>query len=1331
MRHYIIYIICFLSVFATNGANSIQFLRLGADLELSSQLINDIYQDTDGYLYFGTASGLDRFDGYSVRSFVCDPTDSTTIADSYVFSIRPMPDGRLWIDHNNMLFSIYDPSQERFVRVDADMCADMGLPGVPAIAHFDRDGHEWYYMPGDGLYMRSDGLTRKISDPDGVLRDSRLYDIIDESAGRVLLCLAGGSLASVDAATARLLSVIPPAEGAGAHAPCYAFADRDGMLWVFSDFGLRLYSPASGTWHDSVGGRPLPREKVKVVTQDSAGRIWIGFEHDGILVLGNNGESIHLTHSSTDSRSLAADNVTTIFEDRAGTIWVGSRKNGVSFYNASAFKFDFTGFPDVNAILGGRNGEVWLATDSDGIIRWDTRSGTSRNVSIPDDAGPDETMVTLALDSLGRVWAGSYTRGLVMVTPDGHSARRLTTADGLVSNSIWSILPRPGGSLLLGSLGDGLQLFNPDTGSSRIYNTSNSGLENDYIISMSEAPDGRVCIGTAHGLAIYDPATDSIVSHTGNRRSTSRFINQNINQVVADSRGLVWVATRSGLNVYDPAADSIYVVPTGGADRYVLGIAEDMAHAMWASIGGSLVRIAVSGGPADGSPLTFSTHTYDNSDGLQPCDFNQRSIAALPDGRMMIGGYYGVNSWRPDAIRTDGPSPRVFFTGLSLFNEDVPVGSKRDGRVPLPCRFSDLGGAISLIHSDKEFTVSFATDCYVNPSKTSYLYRLDGFNEEWQQLPPGTHRVTYTNLPPGSYRLHVRAMSGDGTPGSNDATLDITVRPPFYATTLARVLYALLAVLFALACLWLLHRRDVRVSRRRLEQDARLKQEELDQMKFRFFTNVSHELRTPLTLITAPLESLLKEPLDDRVHDKLKIIHNNAGKLLDMVNQLLDFRKNEMAGHSLSLSRGDVVAFVRGVCDDFRALSEKKNIHLTFFSSLNELVTDFDRDKLDKILNNLLSNAFKFTPDGGRVDVAMTPSPGDDMLEISIADTGCGISDADKQHVFERFFQTSDGPAMGGTGIGLSLVAEFVRLHGGTVAVSDNAVRGTVFTVSLPIVRSDASAEDANGSATAIPDPASPLSLIRPPRLSLLIVDDNAELQQFIKSELSNEYTVEQASDGTEALAKINIRKPDIIISDLMMDGMDGVELCRRLKSTPATTDIPLLILTAKHDVTDRIEGLTLGADDYVTKPFNVDELRLRLRKLLDLRGNGARRALVDPEPRSITITSLDERLIERAVRYVDDNMKRTDLSVEELATELGMSRVHLYKRLKQITGRTPIEFIRVLRLKRAAQMLRESQLNISEVAYSCGFNNPKYFSRYFRDEFGVLPSVYQVGIGG
>lgn len=1305
------------------GASTIQFLHLPEGAKLSSKLVNTIYQDDDGFIYFGTASGLDRFDGYSVRSYVCDPADTTTIHDSYVEYIVAAPDGRLWIGGASG-FSVFDPATDRFHRNSGADYSALGLSSAPQLVAFDSAGNGWFYVRDDGIYIRNGGVTRRVSDPDGLLRRGEVCELAEDSSGRMCAALRGGDIVFIEPQTARPVSVVRPT-GETKPQPDHIFHlyhDRDGLLWVFSEGGLWLYSPASGTWHDSLGGTPLPQGLVKSVIQDRMGRMWIGFEHDGIIVMEKNGVMQHLNNDSGDYRSLGANTVTSIMEDRSGTVWVGSRKNGVSRYDETAFKFDFTGFPDVNCILPGVDGKVWLATDSDGIILWDRRSGRRHNVTIPGCNGPDATVVTLAGDSTGTMWAGTYALGLIRTGADGSGTRRYTTADGLVSDNIWSILPLSDGSLMLGTLGAGLQVYNPATGASKVYDSQNSGLGNDFVISMSRARDGRVWLSTAYGVAVYDPRTDDIVTMRGNRRGDAHFLNDNVNQVYADSRGLIWLATRTGLNVYDPDTDSVYVVPTGPPGRFVLGIAEDAAHAMWTSIGNSLTSIAVDGG--DGKPWTFTTHTYDSSDGLQTCDFNQRSIASLPDGGMMIGGFYGVNEWRPDAIKPGQTAPRVMFTGLSLYNEEVAVGASNRGRVLLPRRISDLD-RIVLDHTDNEFSISFTTDNYVKPERTVYSYRLDGFNEEWQQLPPNTHRVSYTNLAPGHYRLHVRAVSGDGVPSANEAALDIVIRPPFYATPIAKALFFVLLALSIIGSVWLVHRRDQRISQMRIREEARRKQEELDDMKFRFFTNVSHELRTPLTLITAPLDSLMKQKFDSSVHEKLDIIHTNADKLLAMVNQLLDFRKSEMAALSLNLSRGNIVAFVRDICDNFKSLGEKKNIHLTFFSPLHSLNMDFDEDKMGKIVTNLLSNAFKFTPAEGRVDVAMTLAPEGDMLEITIADTGCGISDADKQRVFERFFQSADAPSVGGTGIGLNLVAEFARLHGGSVAVADNAVRGTVFTVTIPVRGADSvsSADDTLTRPAGSAD-APPAALHGGRRL--LVVDDNADLQRFVASELNGDYTVVTASDGAEAIQEIKRVKPDIIISDLMMEGMDGIELCRRLKGSPDTADIPLLILTAKHDVSAKIEGLTLGADDYMTKPFNVDELRLRLSKLLDLRGRGAKRALIDPEPQDITITSLDEKLIERAVRYVDANMARADLSVEELAAELGMSRVHLYKRLKQITGKTPIEFIRLLRLKRAAQLLRESQLNISEIAYDCGFNNPKYFSRYFKEEFGVLPSVYQ-----
>ena len=610
------------------------------------------------------------------------------------------------------------------------------------------------------------------------------------------------------------------------------------------------------------------------------------------------------------------------------------------------------------------------------------------------------------------------------------------------------------------------------------------------------------------------------------------------------------------------------------------------------------------------------------------------------------------------------------------------------------------------------------------------------------------HRVTYTNLAPGTYILKVKATNSDGYAGTEEASLKIVILPPFWMTPWAYIVYALLIVGVVSFSLYAVQRRERNKFRiRQIEEDAK-KREELSQMKFRFFTNVSHELRTPLTLIISPMESMMKEITDEKLHGKLQLMYRNAQRLLNLVNQLLDFRKNEMAGLHLTLSEGDIVAYVRSICASFLMLSEKKHVHLTFFSAMESLNMSFDEDKIGKVVMNLLSNAFKFTPDGGRVDVALEMSKEmSGRLLIKVSDTGVGIRDEDKERIFERFYQVEQEEPehqSTGSGIGLSLVRDFVTLHEGTVRVVDNVGSGSVFLVELPVKHVRVSppkpaplTEEVEEHEELLPGmEEEALSVDLPDDMEdnedekekplALIVDDNEDLVAFMKDSLSLYFRIQSASNGREAWQKIPELMPDIIVSDVMMPEMDGNELCRWVKTDKRTSDIPMILLTARQAVEDKVEGLTIGADDYVTKPFNVEILILRMRKLIDLSKKRKAKSLIDPEPSEIAITSLDEKLVENAIKYVEANIGRCDLSVEELSRGLGMSRVHLYKKLLQITGKTPIEFIRVIRLKRAAQMLRESQQNVSEIAYQLGFNNPKYFSKYFKDEFGVLPSVYQ-----
>lgn len=908
--------------------------------------------------------------------------------------------------------------------------------------------------------------------------------------------------------------------------------------------------------------------------------------------------------------------------------------------------------------------------------------------------------------------------------------------NALASNNVWALVEDDKGRIWIASLGGGLQCLEPVSGTFETYTSSNSALLENNVTSLCWVDNNTLFFGTANqGVGMMDMRTREIKKIQG-QSGNVKLSNDAVNHVYKDSRGLVWIATREGLNVYDTRRHVFLdLSPVAEAKgNFIAAITEDQERNMWVSTSRKVIRVTVAS-DGKGSYL-FDSRAYNSEDGLQNCDFNQRSIKTLHNGIIAIGGLYGVNVFAPDHIRYNKMLPNVMFTGLSLFDEAVKVGQSYGGRVLIEKELNDVEN-VEFDYKQNIFSVSFASDNYNLPEKTQYMYKLEGFNNDWLTLPLGVHNVTFTNLAPGKYVLRVKAINSDGYVGIKEATLGIVVNPPFWMSWWAYLLYAVgLVIVLFLARYRMLKREREKFHLQQIENEV-AKNEEINNMKFRFFTNVSHELRTPLTLIISPLEGMLKETTDELQSTRLQLMYRNAQRLLHLVNQLLDFRKGEMSTHQLSLSEGDIISYVHSVCNSFLLMADKKHIQFSFFSGIDTFSMAFDADKVGKIVMNLLSNAFKFTPEGGRVTVMIEHVAGTpDILEIKIADTGIGISDVDKEHIFERFYQAGHKGVeeTTGNGIGLSLVRDFVTLHEGEVKVFDNIGMGSVFVIQFPVkhVETQVQLPEETGMPAGDEEDKEMKEEAREETERknfplLLIVDDNEDFRIFMRYSLELQYRVKLAVNGKEAWEMMQEELPDLVISDVMMPQMDGNELCRLIKQDKRTAHIPVILLTARQNTEAKLEGLQTGADDYVTKPFNMTILVLRIRKLIELsRYHRVTQGMIDPAPSEIVITSLDEKLIEKAIKYVEDNMSRTELSVEELSRELGMSRVHLYKKLLQITGKTPIEFIRVIRLKRAAQLLRESQLHVSEVAFEVGFNNPKYFSRYFKDEFGVLPSVYQ-----
>lgn len=1351
------------------------FRRIEVKDGLTSNQINHIFKDAEGYVWFSTASGLNRYDGNKIELLTGAESDSNRSFDSYIHDVQQDYWGQLWV-RTAFGYTLYNPQNEGFEQELSAWMKQFGMEGIPTLTLIGEQQEMWFYIPTKGIYLLHPETKqlRGMLYADGKMVDGEPSNMVACKEGLLLLFNDGKVVCISRDSALPLWEVKDIALELGGNSQEYfnAFVDSDHDIWIYGPLGLWVYSPTEKRWKSELLAS-LKREvhkMIRAVSQDAQGRIWIGKDQEGIdIITKKSREVTRLVHDANDSRSLQNNTINALYCDSEGSMWVGTYKKGVSFYNESTFKFGLSSVGDINCIEEDSEGAVWLGTNDVGLLRWNRKTGKiERHSHQTANSLSSDVVVSLLKARNGKLWIGTFWGGLDCYDKGvfTHYKQQEGATNTLSNNNVWTLAEDQAGNIWIGSLGGGVQCFNPTTKQFTTYNCANSNLLSDYVFSFYVTPKNILLVGTDKGVSMLNLESREMTNLVGTQSGDALLSNSIVNQVYEDSRGLIWMGTREGINIYHPQCDTLYLLNAthGIPNQFVSAIVEDDLKNMWVSTPSGVSNITPTLDSKSGT-YDFRLHSYDESDGLQASEFNLRSIKKLSTGEVLFGGLYGVNSIQPGRIKYNQTHPNVLFTQLSLFNEKIEIGQEYGGRVLLNEALNHQR-MVELAYAQNIIEIQFSSDNYVQPEKITYAYKLEGFNDEWMNTTVG--KVTYTNLAPGKYRLRVKATNSDGFSSGNESELQLVVKPPFWLSIWAFTLYAILLLLFLFTARYFTLRSErSKFKIQQMEQEA-IKNQEINDMKLRFFTNVSHDLRTPLTLIISPLETLIKEHQSDHaLVDKMTMIHRNATRLLNLVNQLLDFRKADVNGHRLNLSEGDVVEYVQGICTSFTALSEKKGVHLTTFSAVRSLPISFDVDKLGKIVMNLLSNAFKFTPQGGRVDVAMevVTLAGEELFQLKVSDTGIGIKEEDKERVFERFFQgNSSNTKETGSGVGLHIVREFVHLHGGTVKVVDNVPTGSVFFVTIPCKRVvvAAAVEPTELALTAletelessqtdgesehfVPElwvdgtDASPLAEADEPknmmrykqkarddkRQVILVVDDNDDFLTFMYDSLHPDYQIKLAANGCEAWELMRQTPPDLVISDVMMPEMDGNELCRLVKKNRETADIPFILLTSRQTNEHKLEGLGSGADDYITKPFSMEILTLRVRKLLELRAKN-RTSQLSPEPSEIVITSMDEKLFEQAVKYIEANLTRSDLSVEELSQQLGMSRASLYKKLLAITGKTPIEFIRTVRIKRGAQLLRESQQNVSEVAYQVGFNSPKYFSKYFKDEYGVLPSTYQ-----
>jgi signal transduction histidine kinase/DNA-binding response OmpR family regulator/ligand-binding sensor domain-containing protein len=1328
--------------FSPNARSQYVFRHLDIADGLSDNQIRSLSMAPDGRLAIRTASILNLYNGSSFSYFYQNKWKE------YRWSYSKLPreycdsKGRIWMKEAGALL-LLDLNTNQFVYNIADELLSLGVRSKLKDLFIDNAKNYWFITEDNTLSFYdishkelkivtsgTDEFTQKFGVPRELAQHKNLYWMV--YSGGLIRCWdsASGEFILQDT---RFLSIISDITDR-----LYIRPADNGDLWLMYNFAVYFYDKLSKTWTkaaDIAGTSNF----FTCMDVDKEGNVWLGTSRSGLRRIDSKTFEVEvIPEVMIKGGGVSNNDIHAIFVDEHNGLWVGSLFQGLYYYHASMQKFRLvqtvkgttsTTNEIVRCFLEDSDGSILVGT-ANGLFRYFPKSQKTEKV-FGDQI--KELCLTLYRDRKGRIWVGTFLNGFFRI--DGStvtSYNRTRENMDLYPNQNISraIYEDPNGRYWVSVKNQGIGELDAQTGKIAMLNQKFPKIA-PYKIAYNFYPVTDRCFAVLgeDGIYYYDTQADSVWIPEVDAPGNPKFQDLDTKYYCAkkDSRSLEWFGTELGIRIWDEKAQKRYVIDkeSGIPNNSASAIEEDESGVMWVSSVAGISRIEV--GQADGG-YTFEVRSFSCSDGLQSGKFYDRSSLKASDGTLYFGGIHGFNTFHPKNMPCNLGKNKPLFTSLKLFNRTIGEDGKYNGRAILqkPLNRTEK---ICLRYNENFIAVEFAGLNFVDPSQTGFRYMLESYDKSWHEIVvDGAGTATYTGLPPGKYRLVVYAANNDKLYGDEPACMDIEIYPPFWATFYAYTLYALLCLA---AIYFLVKAVGKRKAKKQSEREAieREKQKEaLNQMKFRFFTNISHEFRTPLTLIMTPLSTLMQEVTEERVRQKLTSIYRNTENLLGLINQLLDFRKLEMGGERLKLASNDVVSFVKYLHVTFRDIAESKAVAFTLESECKYLLMQFDKGMLHKIINNLYSNALKFTPSGGRISTAitLTQDAGRDFVKIQVTDTGCGISEREQQTIFERFYQSdSSEPSKAGSGIGLHLAKEYAELHGGRITVSSAPGKGSVFSVLIPTGLREAPAREAQEASGREAEAASfPAGQTK----TLLIVEDNTEFRRFLAEQLSDKFHVLKAADGGQGEEIASKKYPDLVISDLVMPGMNGVELCRRLKNNIQTSHIPVILLTARLSDEAKIECYEAGADSYIAKPFSFEVLLTRIKALIEQQEKRKRlfQKTIEVTPSSVTTSSLDEELVKKALLCVEKNISNPSYSVDTLGADVALSRSQLYRKLQSILGISPHEFILSIRLKRAAQLLKDTKYSISEISEMVGFNTIRYFNRYFKDEFGVTPTHYR-----
>jgi signal transduction histidine kinase/ligand-binding sensor domain-containing protein/DNA-binding response OmpR family regulator len=1329
------------------------FINFSSKDGLSSNTVTRILKDKYGYMWFATEDGLNKFDGVNFTVYRHNVNDSTSIGANSIHALHEDRLGNLWVGTSETL-SLYDRKKDCFFNYNitnknlvrticSDHLGNIWLGSYVGIFKLNQITHEVdRYRPAPD---KPDQLMTDVVI--SIFEDSRKRLWIGTNAGVLLYQKNTDNFKRFLHSANDSLSIPDNVIQAIAE-------DSNGQLWFATNGGgfsmLRPDGKGFNNHQHKDGDSNTPSSnRVYTLTPENGGTLWIGTE-EGLNILDlHTGKIVKVVNDARNKYSLRGKSVRSIFIDEYGIYWVGTYQGGVNKYdkNLAFFNlrqsnpFDPLGLnnPVVTSFAEDAHGDVYVGTDGGGINLYHRKTGLFEHpvFTAGKETKPPPVLAMERVDN--ELWIGTFLHGAyVLNTLNGKVKHYMegSSAKDISSNDIFCIRKDSKGNVWLGTNGKGVNVYDPLTGvfarfDKEVSSTAvNTIPVNGFIRAIEEDKAGNIWIGSiGKGITVYHPSTRQfqLLNRENNNLATD-----DIQTIYMDHNGNTWVGTTRGLCLFNTKSNKFicYSEQEGLANAVIYKILEDDSGKLWVSTNKGLASF-------DPKSRRFKNYSYYN--GLQRSTFSLGAGLKTSTGELFFGGLDGFNYFNPLALNYNKNVPSIVLTGLKISNNIIVPGENAAIKEHI-----SITNEIRLDYK-QNFSIDFVALNYTAPQESRYVYMLEGFDKTWNQV--GTSQTAvFSNLRPGTYTFRVKANSDDGSWSTAERTIKIYVQPPFWLTIYAYIFYVVAAGLI----LWGLRYRGIRKLKNKfaleqerlqakqtmeLERRETERQREFEQVKIKYLTNLSHEFRTPVSLIVGPIERLLQQEGNPDKQGQLNLVKRNARRLLNLVNQLLDFRKLEEHELKLNLTEGDIVSFVRDVVESFKDISERKHINFTFTSSLSHFNTRFDKDKVERILFNLLSNAFKFTAKDGEIwlDIERDPATG---VKIVISDTGIGMTTEVQQKIFTRFFQGDANPGTlnQGSGIGLSIIKEFAKMHGGSINVESIPGKGSTFTVQLPLELTADPIEETveskeeylvNGHSQQDESKATPVADM----LTVLLIEDNEDFRYYLKDNLKSYYKIIEASDGKEGWQKVLSAHPQVIVSDINMPYMDGIQLSRKIKSDKRTSHIPIILLTALTGDADQLKGLETGASDYLTKPFNFEILNIKIRNLLllnqTLKETYTRQLkVVTPD---IKVESEDEKLLLKITQYIEANLNSATLSVEELSKYLFMSRGSLYSKIVNLTGETPVEFIRSIKLNKAAALLEHSDMKIAQIGYAVGFSTPNYFARAFKAKFNLLPSEYLI----